>query len=26
VRYLHKGYKPGYEQHYQEQIRTLIRE
>jgi len=26
VRYLHKGYKPGYEQHYQEQIRSLIRE
>lgn len=26
VRYLHKGYKPGYEQSYQEQIRSLIRE
>lgn len=26
VRYLHKGYKPGYEQSYQEQIRTLVRE
>jgi peroxiredoxin len=26
VRYLHKGYKPGYEQQYQEQIRSLIRE
>ena len=26
VRYLHRGYKPGYEQQYQEQIRSLIRE
>lgn len=26
VRYLHQGYKPGYEEHYQEQVRTLIRE
>ena len=26
VRYLHHGYKPGYEQTYQEQVRTLIRE
>lgn len=26
VRYLHKGYKPGYEQSYQDQIRSLIRE
>jgi len=26
VRYIHKGYKPGYEQKYQEQVRSLIRE
>ena len=26
VRYLHKGYQPGYENEYQDQIRTLIRE
>lgn len=26
MRYLHRGYKPGYEQTYQEQIRTLIKE
>ncbi|MCU7936592.1 MAG: TlpA family protein disulfide reductase [Candidatus Thiodiazotropha sp. (ex Dulcina madagascariensis)] len=26
VRYLHKGYKPGYEADYQEQIRELLRE
>lgn len=26
IRYLHKGYKPGYENHYQDQIRALIRE
>jgi thiol-disulfide isomerase/thioredoxin len=26
VRYLHHGYKPGYEQAYQEQVRALIRE
>jgi len=26
IRYRHEGYKPGYEDTYQEQIRTLIRE
>lgn len=26
VRHVHHGYKPGYEQTYQEQIRSLIRE
>lgn len=26
VRYLHKGYKPGYEEDYQQQVRELIRE
>lgn len=26
VRYLHHGYKPGYEDTYQEQVRSLIRE
>jgi thiol-disulfide isomerase/thioredoxin len=26
MRYLHKGYQPGYEVAYQEQVRTLIRE
>lgn len=26
MRYLHKGYKPGYEQEYQQQVRALIRE
>jgi len=26
VRYLHHGYQPGYENEYQSQIRTLIRE
>lgn len=26
MRYLHKGYQPGLEQQYQEQIRTLVKE
>lgn len=26
VRYLHRGYKPGFEAHYQAQIKELIRE
>ena len=26
VRFLHKGYQPGYENEYQDQIRQLIRE
>ncbi len=26
VRYLHKGYKPGFEEAYQQQVRALIRE
>lgn len=26
VRYLHRGYKPGFEDHYREQIKELIRE
>jgi peroxiredoxin len=26
VRYLHKGYKPGFEETYQQQVRALIRE
>jgi len=26
VRYLHHGYKPGYEESYQQQVRELIRE
>lgn len=26
MRYLHRGYKPGYEDAYQEQVRALIRE
>ena len=26
IRYLHQGYKPGYEETYQEQVRALIRE
>ena len=26
MRYLHKGYKPGYEKDYQQQVRSLIRE
>jgi peroxiredoxin len=26
LRYLHKGYKPGYEEDYQQQIRELLRE
>jgi peroxiredoxin len=26
VRYLHRGYKPGYEDAYQQQVRALIRE
>ncbi|MEW8085578.1 MAG: TlpA disulfide reductase family protein [Candidatus Thiodiazotropha endolucinida] len=26
IRYLHKGYKPGYEEEYQQQIRQLFRE
>lgn len=26
LRYLHKGYKPGYERDYQKQVRTLLRE
>ncbi|MBL4868978.1 MAG: TlpA family protein disulfide reductase [Pseudomonadales bacterium] len=25
-RFLHRGYKPGYEDHYEQQIRSLIRE
>jgi hypothetical protein len=26
VRYLHQGYKPGYEQTYQQQVTELLRE
>ena len=26
VRHLHQGYKPGYEESYQQQVRALIRE
>jgi hypothetical protein len=26
VRFLHEGYKPGYEDQYQQQIRSLLRE
>ncbi len=26
IRYLHKGYQPGYEEDYQQQIRQLVRE
>jgi peroxiredoxin len=26
IRYLHKGYKPGYEEAYQQQVRALVRE
>jgi peroxiredoxin len=26
IRYLHKGYKPGYEEEYQQQIRSLLKE
>ena len=26
IRYLHKGYQPGYEEDYQQQIRELVRE
>ncbi len=26
IRYLHRGYKPGYEDQYQEQIRALLKE
>ena len=26
MRYLHRGYKPGYENHYRKQIKELIRE
>jgi len=26
IRYLHQGYKPGYEEAYQQQVRELIRE
>lgn len=26
IRYMHKGYKPGYEAHYEKQIRALVRE
>ena len=26
IRYMHRGYKPGYEQTYEEQLRTLIKE
>ncbi len=26
IRYLHRGYKPGYEETYQQQVRALIRE
>jgi len=26
VRFVHHGYKPGYENDYQTQIRTLLRE
>ena len=26
IRHLHRGYKPGYEDKYEEQVRSLIRE
>jgi peroxiredoxin len=26
VRHLHHGYKPGYENDYQDQVRALVRE
>ncbi|MDH4126190.1 MAG: TlpA family protein disulfide reductase [Gammaproteobacteria bacterium] len=26
VRFIHQGYKPGYEEHYLDQVRTLLRE
>jgi thiol-disulfide isomerase/thioredoxin len=26
IRYVHQGYKPGYEEHYLDEIRTLLRE
>jgi hypothetical protein len=26
LRYLHHGYKPGYEKEYQKQVKALIRE
>lgn len=26
VRFVHQGYKPGYEEHYLDQVRTLLRE
>ncbi len=26
VRYMHRGYKPGYEVAYEEQVRRLVRE
>ena len=26
VRYLHHGYQPGYENDYQDQVRSLVRE
>lgn len=26
IRYVHRGYKPGYEEKYEEQIRTLVKE
>ena len=26
IRYLHRGYKPGYEEKYEEQIRALVKE
>jgi len=26
VRYVHHGYKPGYEEHYLTEIRSLLRE
>ena len=26
IRFMHRGYKPGYELHYEEQLKQLIRE
>jgi peroxiredoxin len=26
IRYVHQGYKPGYEEHYLDEIRALLRE
>lgn len=26
IRYMHKGYKPGYEEEYEKQVRALVRE